>query len=350
VPIFDRHSLHRYDDELRSMTASAAEETSALAKNLVYDNRVSEAREHSFDKFVDKPCGSGAVLRGLSDYYRARVQTEEHPDYLDPETNGDNLVERDLVLRRRTPARLPGHDALPAIKPNWIMARVIDLNSLTPLFQWALSRREPAWTDCLHRFVSIRDDEGMSHWLDGKLAGAKDSAKERFVAGVLNIMNAHFLETRHASPTYVMPWTAFEQIAFLGAERWLETAGEPRLPHAQWVMLLGYSVAEAGDLVRPTQLDAAWDPYRCPPHRYAPVISGGHPVDFGCVSMFEPPIPQYIHQPILHDVEQWKRLGRRLARSAPMEKKLVARDLSKRRERHYRRMELNYGRSGIPLP
>ncbi len=342
--------MHRYDDELRSMAASPAQETSALAKNLTYDNRVSEARERVLDAFVPKPCAPGDLLKGLTDYYRARVQTPDHPDYLDPSLNAENLVDPFGKPRRSGEGAQPGHDVLPVIKPNWLFVRVLDINSLVPVLQWALSRSVESWTNFLRPFVTVRDDESMCRWLDRKLLGAGPPAKNRFVATLIDIINEHVKAAPTVPPTYAMPWKPFETLVHAGPERWLEIAGEPRLTSPQWVLLLGYTAAEIGGIVRPTQLDACGDPYRCPPHRNAPVTCGAHPVDFGCPGAFQPLIPQYIHQPIQHTIEHWQCLGSWLMRAEPIGKKLTSRELSKKRERHYRRMEREYGRSGIPLP
>jgi hypothetical protein len=82
------------------------------------------------------------------------------------------------------------------------------------------------------------------------------------------------------------------------------------------VILLSYTVAEAGTLARPTILDADWYAYHFPSPPQAPLAIGGHPTDLRIAPRANYPLPEYIHKQIPHTLAHWTDVGGKIGRTS----------------------------------
>jgi len=86
-------------------------------------------------------------------------------------------------------------------------------------------------------------------------------------------------------------------------------------PPPRWLILLRYTVAEAGTLARPTILDADWYAYHFPSPPQTSLAVGGHPMDLRVTPRATHLLPEYIHKKIPHKLEHWTDLGGKIART-----------------------------------
>ena len=117
-------------------------------------------------------------------------------------------------------------------------------------------------------------------------------------------------------PTWATTWAAFEPHEEDGPERWLQVLGMAK-PPPRWLILLRYTVAEAGTLVRPTILDAKWNAYHfpSPPSPQVSPAVGGHPMDLRISPKATSVLPEFIHKQIQHSLAHWMDLGGKIGRT-----------------------------------
>jgi hypothetical protein len=83
-----------------------------------------------------------------------------------------------------------------------------------------------------------------------------------------------------------------------------------------WYIALTYTVAEAGTIARPTQLDGGWYEYHFPSPKEAPLEFGGHLMDLRLPPVAIALLPEYIHKQIEHPSKHWHDTGRLLGQTS----------------------------------
>jgi len=260
----------------------------------MFDHRVSSERESIFDGFVNFPRNDFVLRRALKDYFEEKIRPRKLPHYVYRDVNADNLLNGS--------ARLP-----PLIKPDTRLVSVLDLNGLKGVFQWAQNDRKyrTRWGTTFNRFPrDISDDNAVLDFLDEKMNGR---AVQDFVTTVLDVLNIHRLEGKPFQPVWATRWAAFKDYAKEGPDRWHELLGMNKTD-SRWLVLLRYTVREAGTIARPTQLDAGWfNQFHFPSPPVAPLTVGGHPMDLKAVS--RKLLPEYIHKQLHYEQRYWMELA-----------------------------------------
>lgn len=335
LPVFGRvpPAPHEYEIALAEWLVSSIPEDRAMARNIMYDQRVSEAREHVFHLFGGEPQTARDLYNAIKAYRTKKIQPSKRPndlpDFLNEELNSENLLDRVSTL---------GHQQ---IRKDVSLVRVLDLNGLAiPVLQWAAQQKR--WRE-FERFP-YRKPKHIGAWLNEKLefAGHTEEDKSRlrtpFIEVMLEVMNA-YRQVASYQPTWTISWESFKPCIPEGPERWLELTGVCRDDFPHWLILLRYTVGEAGTLVRPTQLDAGWLPQHFP----SPPSADGHPMDLRISPLPSVLSPEYIHEQIDHDIMHWDDAGRRCA----MTQRDVRGSLGDQRRAHHKLLARIYGKSQI---
>lgn len=297
-PVFGRYfpAPHPYDDALTSMHSKTIEER-AVAINLMCDHRVSGERERAFDAFVKHPCTDFGLQRALKAYFEKMVHVRKRPHYVYSGVNANNLLNGQ-----------PG--VHPLIKPDTRLVRALDLNRLKPVFLWAQIEGEKKypgrWGRTFDRFPrDIANDDAVMKFLSEKM---ESRAVEDFIKMVLDVMSIHRLENNPYQPVWATTWAAFKDYVSDGPDRWHQVLGMDK-PKPCWLVLLRYTVREAGTIARPTQLDGGWYQFHFPSPPDAPLSAGGHPMDLRTSPPSNSLLPEYVHKQIRHPPEHWTALA-----------------------------------------
>jgi hypothetical protein len=262
----------------------------AVACNLRHDQRISPPREASVDNYRAKGVRpnprTGAALKGtINDYFRLRIQTSFHPDYIIPNLNENNFVPL------ATAANPDG------VNPSRRLVRVLDLSRLRAVYRWAFEQGLPDFLD----FDPSPTDVALGRWLGDHLSSRSGPAS--FVNAVLDAIDRR--RRKHPyEPSWAVWWRDFKPFINRPAEHWLEILGlenrhSDELPHS--LILLKYRVGEIRTLVRPTQLDAGWFRFHFPsPLQKDPCACCGYPMDLSIPPPHRKLLPEFIHQQIPH--------------------------------------------------
>lgn len=331
--VFGRNSnSHPYDEAIAQWCDSTDTWRRAMARNVMHDHRVSKAREHAFDTFGKQPRTPDDLEKAIVKYFEEKIRTKTLPHYVYRTVNENNL--------------LIGADLLkPRIHKDVQLVRVLDLNGLGRVLQWA--RIQKKWGRVFADFPRSQNDQEISRWIDGILQGAPREKIEQFVATVLDIMNK-YRQAYPFQPTWATTWSAFEAHERHGPDRWLQVLGMPK-PAPRWLILLRYPVREAGTIARPTQLDAGWQGYHFPSPPQAPLFVGGHPMDLRIFPKPTSLLPEYIHKQIDHPLYHWTNLGGKIGRTQASSRE----ELSSQRKVQHELLASIYGRavySWMPNP
>ena len=327
-PVFARSvpNPHPYEQALATWLLSTDASHRAMARNIMHDPRVSSEREKSFDQFVDRPVTCESLQRALVEYHKARVQTRQVPEYMYifSRFNSGNL----LCGTWSGPHR---------IKRDQYLVRVLDLNGLGGVLQWAKTAAMPEFAMCPGR----GDDKPMADWLDLELLGKPESAQRAFVTAILVAMSRFRLVKRY-EPAWATAWDRFERFAAEKPERWAQVAGVPKTAYPRWLVLLSYNIREAGTVVAPTQLDTGWNAYHFPSplpassgHPTPPPATGGHPMDLRDSPRATELLPEFVHCQIAHAPNHIQRIGRTDA--------AVSGPFAAQRRNHHDLLVLKYG-------
>jgi len=303
-PVFGRNfpNPHPYDNVIATWRSSTEPEDHAMARNLMHDHRVSQERERAFDKLVPPSPTARNLQHAIVDYFKTKVRTRKLPHYVYTALNATNLLT----------GQGPSH---PVINKDLKLVRVLDLNRLGLVYQWAMNWRNKKreWKRSFAKFPTAPNDDQIAKWLDDEIGGGSEKQQEQLVATVLDMINTY--SPKHPfQPTWATTWSAFEPHERLGPDRWLQVLGMAN-PSSRWVMLLRYTVREAGTIARPTLLDAGWyaDHFPSPPQ--APLVVGGHPMDLRISPRATHLLPEYIHKQIQHSLKHWTDIGGKIGRT-----------------------------------
>lgn len=351
-PVFSRRlpDPHPYDNALSDLSNfSAACKTlgfdrynaRALAFNFMYDHRISEEREASFNPYLSNP-GNPDVLDfmvALKNYHENRIRTQRDPDYIKPSINANNLINEVSFSCLK-------------LKKTQKLIRVIDLNGLREVFLEARDKNYGGGTFNDFPLLTLKvtgknpATDAVMDWLNKKLEHSAANEVQDFIAKVLDAMN-WFGSTRPYQPTWATLWSCFKGIEREPPNRWLEVVGVHKnfstLP--RWIILLKYTVKEAGIIARPTQLDAGNYPHHFPSPPQAPLPVGGHSMDLCQASTFTRLLPEVIHNQIDHSIEHWISAGRSCRKVSPSSPAPVGNQIKKQRQRHHKLLVKTYGKN-----
>jgi hypothetical protein len=285
----------------------------------MFDHRVSKEREDVFDEYVGNPCTADGLKRASRDYFYEKVRVRTLPEYVYVRINGNNI--------------LNGHAVIPPkINKDVKLLRALVLNGLKDVFQWARRRRR--WGRFMSTFPGPHDERAVMRWLDGNF---HTGPVEAFVEVVLDILNS-YRDNYSYQPTWATTLSGFSKYLVDLPDRWVEVLGVSK-PRPCWVILLAYTVREAGTISRPTQLDGGWYCYHFPSPPQAALNIGGHPMDLRTTPYATDVLPEYIHKQISHTMDHWRILGNKFGRTNPT----THPTLHHQRITHYQLLARTYG-------
>lgn len=291
LTLFGRlHDFHPLESALMNWETSSQTDVLAMAWNIRSDHRVSEAREDAFLRRHFKSPPTGNELRKALDKHRKEIVGQAKlPEYVFAKLNKNNLV-------------AGHHDAKNLIDKDVKLANILDLNGLFTPFQWYRSGRHKRYFDI--DYLAVRKQSNFDLWLSGQLDQQSDSAIEKFVGLCLEVLGDYRNICGPYQPTWVTTWEAFEELKGFDADYWVEKLGVAKwTPH--WQIVLKYSVAEAGTLVRPTQIDCGYYAYHFSSPPQAPLSQGGHPMSLRTTRPTTRLLPEYIHKQINYGLHHW---------------------------------------------
>ncbi len=294
-PVFGRRpNSHPYDAAITVWLTQSSLEYRSMARNLMHDHRVSVQLEQSFDNLTNHPRTDLELRDALIDYKEDYVKNSHSPRFIDARVNGNNIVSGSSRVRQ-------------IIHKDAQLVRVLDLNGLGTVFQWAKRRGHAVFTS----FPTRASGYNIDKWLSESI---RRLPREQFVKACLDVMNDY--RRHHAfQPTWAVAWRKFKPFSTEGADRWIQVMGMHRPFAGRWLMLLCYRVREAGTVTRPTQLDVGWGPYHFPSPPHARVRRGGHPMNLGTSKPITILLSEFIHQQIDHNMKHWIDAGRGLERT-----------------------------------
>ena len=310
----------------------------AVACNLVCDHRVSELSERLLtNEFLDSPesTASSRLEDALRTYKEKYVRAPRLPQFsgranrVNRADMGAGLVDRDVV-------------------------RVLDLGGMDGVFRVAERRAVPiasfkSYSAELRVLTSHwpTADEALLRWLDQRLQDKGDDEVTTFVNDVVTAIYPSDEELRTPGfhgffhPTWVAKWAEFRRFLGSGPERWSGVVGVPnsrRIP--RWLLLLRYRLPKKVPLLRPTSLDAGYNPYHFPSPPQAPVSEGGYPMDLRWSSPAGRLISEFIHRQVPYPSRRLSLRHFRIARTTgPLPEEGA---LPQRRRAHYRRLRRRY--------
>lgn len=328
ITVFGRryNGTHPLAAILTSLSNSADIALRAISRNLIHDHRISDARDASLRRLGDGSWTMANLQRAIVRYQYEKVKTRRLPEFVYKTFNESNIVSGDGRLCR--------------FDRNVRLVRVLDLNGLVTVYQWARANRIEPFASWLPWPVN---DDQLARILDATLNGASPDDIEAFILAVLAALNLYGA-THPYQPVWCTMWADFASFIDEGADRWNEVLGVASRGIGRWMLLLAYRVRDAGTLVRPTQLDVGWDArghFPSPPE--APVWRGGHPMDLAGQSTLRRLLPEYIHRQFPHTMDHWITAGRRLGVTMRAQRATLA----DARRAHYALLGLHYGEAAV---
>jgi len=231
---------------------SSSPEYRALGENVIRDDRVSAKRAKKFHQWAAAKGHTGSLSDALSQYHKFAVRTDPLGTFLDPVINGHNFVSgkpRDL-------------------------ATVVDVTGLGFVLQRAGGRVAE-----LEDFTpaTTADPDALNALLRSELGIDKAARRRTAVAVILRAMNLALAEPDLAHhPIWTADWRDFVARADpKQATSWLRAVGVGPPSGERWLIVLKYTSTAAGQLVRPTQLDAGAYAYHFPSPRRLGAGRGG---------------------------------------------------------------------------
>lgn len=293
----------------------------ALARNLMYDHRVTPEREAPFHRWVRKSASLEAALRG---YFDQCVRHRTRPDFLMATRNASNFV-----------SGAPGADL---VDPDTDLLTFLDLNGLRDIFDWASRNPAPEYKRVFKDYPKDCEPSRVGSWIEEQIKRLGASTVVPAALSARRAARAHPSYQRH-HPVWAMLWDDAEAVVrSADADRWSEIVGVHRGHPGNWVIPLQYKVVECGTLVRPTMLDAGCYAYHFPSPPAAPIRDGGC-----CMDLRTSPAPgglrhEYIVQEMDFFEDHWRRAGPLCVRT----KRPTRGSLELQRRAHHKRLCANY--------
>lgn len=305
--VFGRMSVaHPYDHALSTWQHSGNITKMAIACNIRHDHRVSREREGCFDDFCQQPRNANDLEKAISKYFLTKVRTRRYPHFVYNEINGCNLI--------------GGHPKLaqPLLHKDRMLLRIIDLNGLVVPYRSLLDKRfrRQSWTIALRSYYKIprklskeEEQAWVDAWLTDMLDHNDEGRRRSCVVAVLALLRK-LHDASAFQPTWATTFDAFEPHALTpqgkpNPDRWVQIMGMGRNSPRHWYIALAYTVAEAGTLARPTQLDGGWYEYHFPSPDSTPPEFGGIAMDLRLSPAPAVLLPEYIHKEIEHTEDHW---------------------------------------------
>ncbi len=336
-PVFgrDRDDAHSCVAELRKWAdPGSLMEQRAIARNLMHDDRVSEEQEKAFLQFVAQHPSD--LDKALKNYFNRRVRTRYLPSFVYLRYNRQNLI---------TGPQCPQ----PGLDGGVMLARVLELNGLWKPVDWAIfemmtNPRRKFRPECRkiwgRRGTVFGSEPRFSDWLDKVLLNASDVIKEELVIALLDVLHQHRKQSPY-QPVWATGWDLFElHVRNGGVNHWAEALGTHKIA-GRWLMVLAYSVDDAGTVARPTFLESDRYKYHFPSPASEPPGKGGHPMNLQMnpVNL----LPEFIHKEISHTTEHWIKTGRLLDRTTAA----ASVSLDQQRRNHHELLCQRYGENKI---
>lgn len=113
------------------------------------------------------------------------------------------------------------------------------------------------------------------------------------------------------SPVWVTREAEWKKRTSASATGWCESVGVCR-PDSCWMAVIAYPARRAGQLIRPTQLEAGWfgrhfpTPLSCSRETGGRIVEGRTAI---ALRSDHASLPEYIHAPIRLKVDDWRRAG-----------------------------------------
>jgi hypothetical protein len=224
-PVFGRNPPPPYETAINAWLSSGDIEYRAMGRNLAHDLRVSKPRADAFDLLTGSPRTDLELRDAVVRYSQIHIKNSRTPHFLDP-TNSNNIVSGAAFVRQ-------------VLHPKRELVRVLDLNGLTPVFRWAKLNGHRTFAS----FPTLSDGPAVDTWLKRMISQLQ---REQFVRACLIAMNDHRAHTPY-QPTWAAGWKSFQPYVNQGADRWLQVMGMNRPNDARWLILLRYTVGDAGD-------------------------------------------------------------------------------------------------------
>lgn len=359
-PVFGRSSSepHPYDTAVDVWLNSDAAGLRSIARNIMYDCRVSEKRERVFHRLGGRPSDAAELEEAIVNYFYENVRGTKNPHFLSKDMNAGNIVKGipsgNVLLSRLqyiiekmrgllSHKPRPGTEASDVYRPfvffnpelrftnDSYLARVIDLNGLGRTFLWAKD-------EGIREFETFEGVESTDKWLKRKVGHSKEQNRA-FIAATLKAINRH-AEVSPFNPSWATLWTEFKPYAGAAADRWLELLGIHKTEFPRWLIVLKYRVSEARRIVCPTQLDAGWSPFFFPSPLRAPL---NHPMKLRPAAGTDPLLTELIHKQIEHKIEHWDEAGGLCKDTSGV----TPQDLPRQRTAHYQLLINHYGAERI---
>jgi hypothetical protein len=321
-PVFHRQmpNPHPYDAALGTWLVSGRVGYQAMARNLMHDHRVSQEREASFDTSCKQPRAAADLEQALGDYHKAKVRHRTLPEYVYTLFNRMNLVAAGPATPRLLAKTLK-------------LVRLLDLNGLAEVYEH-MKCRHPSHP-IFASFPGRHGGKETAYWLDERLEGKSDDEKRSFSAEVFSALRSYRKTEKPFQPVWVTTWGAIQKFLTEPAERWLELLGMYRPTAGRWLLVLCYTVGEAGTVARPTQLDSGWYAFHFPSPAHVPLETGGHSMDLRPAPPANLLLPEFIHKEITHKISHYVKLERTANPTSG--------DLQAQRQKHLELLVREYG-------
>ncbi len=317
-PVFGRNGPHPYDSAIQAWLGRNDLAYRSMARNIMHDHRVCEARADSFDALMNSPRTDSDLRDAIIRYKEIYIKTSRFPQFIDARVNQNNIVSGSPDVRQ-------------VVHKSESLVRILDLNGLTPVFQWAKRQGHATFAS----FPTRASGPAVDTWLSRRI---QQLPPDQFVSACLDAMN-DYRKYLPFHPTWAVAWRRFKPFVAQGGDRWLQVMGMHREFVGRWLILLSYTVGEAGTVARPTQLDAGWEPHHFPSPPQARAGKGGHPMDLETSYPLTELLSEFIHQQIHHTVRHWTDAGGLIERtSAP-----TSGSLDVQRTNHHNLLGSRYG-------
>jgi hypothetical protein len=294
----DLPTANAFDPILSRMKASGDGANSGIACNFRHDHRVSSARQIEFDDPALPPGSTATDLNRLVlRYYETKVQQPEGPDtaFL-RDSNKANWV----YGAAEVPPAIPGHKDL---------VSCLDLTRLHEVWKAARDNyRLPYFCGGrdLYPANEMEDSKEVELWHERRIPPGDAAQVTKHMSELLAALAKHVNEKNFHHPVWATFWDDYKPLISANANTWLSLVGVGRcFSPRRWLALLRYPVRDAGCLVRPTVLDAGWNPIHFPSPPNAVVRNGGHPINLTPANS-APLIPEFIHVQFPFELRHWE--------------------------------------------